>query len=385
MEHILLSFHVKDVGVEGLTQSALRSENLPIEMRNFLNNLGAVEGFYLSTCNRTEYLLAFEKEAPLDIQKHFAFTPRIFLDRKAIVTHLLNVALSKDSVVFGESQILGQFKRAYETGLEHGLCGTYLSPLLNRVIREAKQVRSTIGLTQIHSSVSTVAGAKVNQRVGSSSKRILFVGSGETNTILASYLKKRGNHNFIWSSRGHQRAVNAAADLGGEVLNWDLVVKGMLPHCDVICVATHAKEILVDEVGFLNANPQMICDLAVPANADRLSCERLGITYYGIEELSEELNASQKISQELLVLLEEKITLSTEKIISELASRDIKNVVAQTVTQANRVWEDELQSILQGKLSSLSEEQKQALSEWSRKLVNKVNHFQIETLKQNVL
>ncbi len=384
MEYLLVSFHVNDVGVEGLTQAGLQSSDRGAELQLLLKDLNACEAFYLSTCNRTEFLFAFQHPIPLTIENVFKKASRVFRKRDEIIQHLLGVALSKDSVVFGESQILGQFKRAYEQALEWEVCGSDLSPLLNSIIREAKSIRSQIGLTQVHSSISTVAGAKIITSFEAPKPRILFIGSGETNNILAKYLKKRERFEFIWSSRGHQRAVQASVENGGEVLNWDLISKGMLPHCDVICVATHAREILVDDVGLLNANPKMICDLSVPANVCREVTSRLGILYFGMEELSEELAQSQIISQDLMNDLALLITASTEKIENELVFRDSKRILMQSFSKLNQVWESELNALLTGQLAELTPEQKTILTQWAQKLVKKSNHVQIESLKDNV-
>lgn len=324
MEYVLISFHVNEVGVEGLTQSGLNTIDRQSEFHNLMSTLSADEGFYLSTCNRTEYLFSSSKPFSFDAQTVFGNRPRVFENRQDIIEHLLEVALSKDSVVFGESQILGQFKRAYEQALEWGCCGSELSPLLNAIIREAKSIRSQIGLTQVHTSVSTVAAAKILCDFEIEKLRILFIGSGETNSILARYLIKRDNFEFIWTSRGHQRAVAAATDIGGQVLNWELVAKGMLPQVDVVCVATHAREILVDDVGLLNANPKLVCDLSVPANVSQEAAERLGIAYFGIEQMSSELSKSQSISKSLILRLETKITEATKKLEAELSLRAIK-------------------------------------------------------------
>lgn len=384
MNFILLSFHVKDVGVDGLTQVALKSDDRLTEFKDLMLYVGAEEGFYLSTCNRTEFLFGFQDHINPKVYDLFETPHKYLTTRDSIIEHLLSVTLSMDSVVFGESQILGQFKRAYEQALEADICGPELSPLLNSVIREAKFIRTKSGLSHCHTSVSTVAGFKILEKLGLAHKRILFVGSGETNLILARYLSKREDVHFIWSSRGQQRAVLASEQYGGEVLNWDLVLKGLLPQVDVICVATHSSEILIEEVGLLNSHPRMVVDLAVPANASFEACERLGVLYYGIDTLNEELSHSQQASEIMMEQLQNDVKGSLKKIESELILRDSRGLFAKTVQDTEQIWEKELHEVLNHKLASLSEDQKQVLIDWSRKLVKKVNHVQLENLKSNV-
>ena len=381
MQLVLLSFHVNQVGVEGLTRVALKSEDRTDDLRELMGKVGAAEGFYLSTCNRTEYLFAFDGEIPTQLSTHFELAPQSYRAVDEILCHLLEVSLSKDSVVFGESQILGQLKRAYDQALRGRVCGPTLSPLLNAVLREAKAIRTRVGLTQCHTSVATVAGHTVHRTLGSRPMAILFVGAGETNQIMARYLCKRTNVRFIWSSRTHERAARAAKEFGGEIIDWQNTLDGHLPNADVICVATHATEVRVHEAGLRAVSPKLVCDLSVPANVDRKDCESLSIQYYGIEELSEELSRSKQVSDEIIRALNSEITAAVQKISTEQHLRKSRSLFAETVEVSERILEKELEGLLESKLSNLPMEQKAALSEWSRRLVKKINHVQFQTLR----
>lgn len=315
----LLSFHVKDIGVEGLSKISLPADDHLSAFKNLLKQVGAIEGFYLATCNRVEFLFHFSGEPRLSDFKFHGLTPRVFWERGEILRHLLEVTLSKDSVIFGENQILGQFKRAYEHGLRAKVLGPHLSPMLNAVIRDAKAIRTRVGLSQCHTSVSTVAGHKILKTF--EPKKILFVGAGETNTLLTRYLSKRIKPQLFWTSRTIERATKAAQGCGGETIEWSGFLNSKLPEVDVICVATHSQEILVNAKTLDVCRPRLVCDLAVPPNASKDDCDEREVLYYGIDELNRELEASQMVSKSLIDKLEEEIRASYSKILAELEER----------------------------------------------------------------
>lgn len=315
----LLSFHVKDVGVEGLSKVSLPVDGHLSAFKDLLKQVGATEGFYLATCNRVEFLFHFSNESHFPDFKFHGLTPRVFWRRSEILRHVLEVTLSKDSVIFGENQILGQFKRAYEHCLRAKVLGPHLSPMLNAVIRDAKAIRTRVGLSQCHTSVSTVAGHKILKTF--KPKRILFVGAGETNMLLSRYISKRHEPLAFWTSRTIERATKTAQDCGGEVIEWSHFLNSDLPDVDVICVATHSQDILVNAKTLKACKPRLVCDLAVPPNASKDACEENEILYYGIDELNKELEASQVVSKSLIDKLEEEIRISYSKILTELEER----------------------------------------------------------------
>lgn len=377
IHHLHISFHVKDVGVEGLSLVTLHPETKNAELQRLVSESGAEEVFYLPTCNRTEFYFVGQNPILCPV---FAIEPTCVRENVGhIVEHLLEVALSVDSIVFGESQILGQFKRAYENALESSFVRSNLSPLLNAVIREAKAIRAKVGLTQIHTSVATVAGQMVSALPIQS---VLMIGAGETTQTFGMYLKKRRPYDFFWCTRNFDRARSAADACGGHRIPWEGMSNlSLLPKVDLICVATHSSEILVDQAVLKATGATCVVDLSVPPNASKAHAVACGVRYIGIDQLNEKLESAKSSSSGLVALLQSEINVSTDLILNDWKNRKAGGFFSQINSAGENILELELESLL-SKMATLQPDQKKSLQVWSRRLVKKINHLHFQTLKR---
>lgn len=376
IHHLHISFHIKDVGVEGLSRVTLRPEAKDQELLRLAKEARAEEVFYLSTCNRAEFYFAGSQ--PLSLPAFSLGPTCIRKSTMSIVRHLLEVSLSVDSMVFGESQILGQMKRAYESGLESGLVRSRISPMLNLIIREAKAIRTRVGLTQIHTSVATVAGQMLSHATIQS---VLMVGAGETTQTFGQYLKKRHNCQLHWCTRSDDRAQSAITVCGGHQIEWSNLKSKNLPIVDVICVATHSPDVLVDAEVINATKAKYVIDLSVPPNASRADALANGAQYIGIDELNERLESSAKKSQVLADTLKQEVDTSVKVILSDWNNRKAGGFISEINSASESILELELDTLV-SKLNPQTEMEKKLLHEWSRRLVKKVNHLHFETLKR---
>ena len=122
----------------------------------------------LTTCNRVEVYAAAAEPVPTERIAHCllatGMTPagdelEAFYRHEAqqCVQHLFRVASGLDSMVIGETEILGQAKKAYAAARESGAAGPYLHRLFQRAFRVAKQVRTHTDITRGAVSVGSVA------------------------------------------------------------------------------------------------------------------------------------------------------------------------------------------------------------------------------------
>src|SRR5207244_540415 len=116
---------------------------------------GECEGVLLCTCNRVELYAARPVHGRPRQQEMVDFLaelrglpaeqirPHLYhkADRDAIA-HLFSVASSLDSMVIGETQILGQVREAYKAAAQAGAVGAALHPLFQRAVAVGKQVMS---------------------------------------------------------------------------------------------------------------------------------------------------------------------------------------------------------------------------------------------------
>lgn len=297
---LLASYHIQDFGVKGLSELAL-AENKQWEILKEKKQFFKVNGlFYIQTCNRIEYLYCFNSDDVSGQDMGLllpALTSRIYTDLGEITEHLLAVCLSKDSLVFGESQIMGQFKRAYNEAKEQQILGDDLGKLLPWILQESKKIRSKLPFRHFPSSMSALAAKKVQNNINSGDD-ILFIGAGETNEIVARYLNKKGYSNFHFLNRSLAKAENLAKNIAGRSYTWR-DISHIKPVSAIIC-ATSSQEILVNKDLLEKLKPNIVIDLSMPNNVCEAACRELNIDLHTVESFKNNLDQVKKDSQSFL-------------------------------------------------------------------------------------
>src|SRR6185437_9435078 len=133
--------------------------------------------------------------------------------------HLFRVASGLDSMVIGETEILGQAKKAYEAARASGAAGRYLHRLFQRAFRVAKQVRTHTDIARGAVSVGSVAVDLAQKIFGDLGNcKVLVLGAGETSEKTARALISRGVTDLRVSNRSTDRAVELAQAVGGRAI-----------------------------------------------------------------------------------------------------------------------------------------------------------------------
>jgi len=262
------------------------------------------EIIYLSTCNRVSFICYSEEEFDADyIKRFFKFVnPDLtedqikkigkFVDVYAgskAVNHLFEVASSMDSLVVGEREIFRQFREAYAMSLEMSLVGDNLRMLENATVKAAKEVyaKTKIGEKPL-SIVSLAVQSLMSTRIDRDA-RLVIVGTGETNTLFAKFLKKYAFSNVSIFNRSLDNAKEMVELLNGTAYHLsDLATfsKGF----DVMIVCTAATSAIVDAKIYRNLiqkddSEKIVIDLSVPANVAPDVVESFDMNYIDIENL----------------------------------------------------------------------------------------------------
>ncbi len=263
---------------------------------------GCAEVLLLSTCNRVEvYGVA---EGTIDnqtIARCLRATP--LLDEtddaaafyrhegEACVQHLFRVASGLDSMVVGETEVLGQTKQAYEAARHSGGAGPYLHRLFQRAFRVAKQVRTHTEITRGAVSVGSVAVELAGKIFGELKQRkVLVLGAGETSEKTARALASRGVTDLRVSNRSPERAALLAQSVGGRAVpfvGWEHQCR----EIDILISSTSANEPLLTRetlAPILHVRwdrPLFIIDIAVPRDVAPDVNEMEGVFLYDIDSL----------------------------------------------------------------------------------------------------
>ncbi|MBX9767765.1 MAG: hypothetical protein K2X47_10880 [Bdellovibrionales bacterium] len=381
MSIVSISFHINEVGVEGLGELAVPETQLREHLRSLKTRLSFEEAFVLCTCNRVEYLFKFAEGHTPDLSVISKQAFRLFSGLEATAEHLLSVALSKDSVVFGENQIMGQLKQALHHQTQIQTVGSTLSRFLSLILREAKLARTELGLTNCHVSVSTVAGKMISDQMKGERRSILLVGAGETHQILARFLKKRGFTDIWWTNRTWERAAQACHEIGGQCLLWDHFQAGKIPEVSVVSFATASPDLLLTEAHLSSAKLALVVDLSVPSNTDRGQVLAAGKAHYGLDEMNAFLSIEKDRYDEIVQQMNLQIQDGIGRIRTDWVIFDQGKWLAEYAESSDRTYETWLQQEWPKELSQLSLDQKAAIERWSRKLVKKLSHQSLEAMK----
>jgi glutamyl-tRNA reductase len=285
---------------------------------------GCTEALLLSTCNRVEVyaaanspvstsdvLRALQQCGAKEVEHAEAFYRH---DGEACAEHLFRVVAGLDSMVLGETEILGQVKKAYEAARASGSAGPLLHRLFQRAFRAAKQVRSSTEITRGPVSVGSVAVELAGKIFGDLGKRsVLLLGAGETSERTARALNSRG----VTDIRVSNRSLERAEDLAGLVRGRAVPFADWTEQCreiDILISSTSAEEPLLTRMvlePMLRGRadrPLFIIDIAVPRDVAPEVNELEGVYLYDIDSL-------QSIADQSLALRRQQIS-AAEKIIA---------------------------------------------------------------------
>jgi glutamyl-tRNA reductase len=285
-----------------------------------------------------------------------------------------------DSLVFGESQILGQFKKAYELGIQNKTCGPKFSKLLNMIIQQSKLIRTKTGLNALNTSSSAVA-AEYIRRHQTCDAPILLVGASETNRLLAQCLLKKNFKNLYITNRTASNAKDLGKALKIQVLSWKKFKSADLKHFSTLCFATSAKEPLLTPDILCATQPRLVIDLSVPSNADKKLVLAYKSDYFDIADTQKQMNLKLSQVTSLKKQVQTQIEKSQKHILNQIQTLDLGRLIAKNILNAQKIHDLHFEEHLPNEFSNLDPVQRKALKKWTTSLLNKIHHIHIQTLK----
>lgn len=205
--------------------------------------------------------------------------------------HLFAVASGLDSMVLGETEILGQLKRSYEVASRHGGTGRVLNTLFQSAFHAAKEIRSTTGIQRGNTSVASVAVELAQSMCrGLEGREVMVIGAGDTSEKTARALLGRGARSVIVSNRCHDRALALAGELGGRAIRFD-AWEEEFDRLDIVISSTRAPHHILDRprlerlLARRARRPLLLIDLAVPRDIDPAVRDLEGVFLVDVDDL----------------------------------------------------------------------------------------------------
>jgi glutamyl-tRNA reductase len=351
----------------------------------------------LSTCNRVEvYFVAPPESSPRET------AARLFremvgagdgLDPEAIyhcageaaVRHLLEVTSGLDSMVVGESEILGQVKAAMAGALETGQAGPVLARLFQHAVKTGKRARRETAISSGIFSVGQCAARLAQQTFGElHGKRILVFGAGQIAKATAKHLAASRAGDITVFSRTPARARELAQSLGGTVVTSEELPAAFSSSDIVIgCAAAPHHLIRVPDVRAAmhdrGDRPMLIVDLGVPRNVDPAVGSLPGISLFNIDDLEAVVGENAQARGEEISRVREIVEEEVVEFGASELHQKMTRLIVQLRTQAEQLRQECLSQVVRGSAPGVDSE---ALDYATDLLVRKLLHQPIVTLRE---
>lgn len=302
----LIGFSHRTAPVAVRERYAFQPEDLAACLRDLSAAPEVEEVSVLSTCNRTEVLVVSAHGAdaePLVRRNAFRNLPEehlyVFRGVQAVI-HLFRVASGLDSQVLGESEVLAQVKRSFETARDAGSIGKLLGSLLPQTLRVGKRVRNETELGQGTLSVARVGVQVARQVFGAfDDVRALVVGAGETGRLVGRHLRDQGVGALDFANRTREHAEAAAGEFGGRAFGLD-ELREAVSRVDLVLACIDGEGGVVGRDAFGGRTPTkrdqplLVIDLSVPRAVAREVAELPNVLLYDIDDLEPVVARNQK-------------------------------------------------------------------------------------------
>ncbi|MBC3189580.1 glutamyl-tRNA reductase [Pseudonocardia sp. C8] len=399
MSVLVVGLSHRSAPVEVLERLAVAPDDVPKLLEEMLDRTHVEEAVLLSTCNRIEVCAVVDAfhgglgDVTDVLGGHAGFpigelSDHLFVHYAgAAVQHLFQLAAGLDSMVVGESQILGQLRGAYATADESGAVGKVLHELVQQALRVGKRVHAGTGIDEAGASVVSEALRDADRELGGpglDGARAVIVGAGAMGALAAAHLRRAGAAEVV--------VVNRSAD-GGERLAEKVREHGTsarfaplddlsaeLRDADLLLACTGAIGHVVDAdhvtaaLGTGRDRPLVVCDLGLPRDVDPVVGELPGVRMVDLITLQRRLlDASDDVDGGSVGAAQRMVDEEVQQYLAGQRSAEVTPTVTALRRRASEVVDAELLR-LDSRLPDLDDKVRDELSRTVRRVVDKLLH-----------
>lgn len=329
MHILVVGVNHRTAPVEIRERFSVSGEALDRALRHLKETRSVLESVVLSTCNRTEVYAVVDAPHPGEqfIRKFLGelsglgreeFGRYVYVyENDAAIHHLFRVAAGLDSMILGETQILGQVRDAFLRAQERGNTGAIFNQLFRRAVTAAKRGHTETDVGQHAVSVSYAAVELARKVFGSmEEKSVLLIGAGKMSELTATHLWNQGVSRVMVVNRTLERARELAGRFSGEAYDWSALGLA-LAEADIVISSTGAPGYVLERdtvsrvVRRRRQKPMLLIDIAVPRDLDPAINDLPGVFLYDIDDLREvvahNLQERERAAMRVKDILEEEI------------------------------------------------------------------------------
>ncbi|OEH84195.1 glutamyl-tRNA reductase [Desulfuribacillus stibiiarsenatis] len=385
--------------VEIREKFTFQQQEVPTALEKLRAMHSILECALVATCNRTEiycivdHIHCGEQHIMVFLQEQFGIDRSEF--RKYLyfhsgenaVRHLFKVSCGLDSMVLGETQILGQVRDAYDMSLEHNAMGTILKQLLPLAIVVGKRTHTETDIGKNAVSISYAAielGKKIFGQL--TDKRVLIIGAGKMSELTAKHLNSSGVEQVYVVNRTFHRAEELATKFKGVAVEW-ANIQDCLADVDIVVSSTGATDYVVDAPMMKDVmkrrknRPIFMIDIAVPRDLDPAINDVEGVFLYDIDELEGVVEANKKLREKEI----DQISLIIDEEINNFAlwlnTLEVIPLIKALKHKTDDIYENTMESLF-NKLPDLTEREKKVIRKHTKSVINQILKHPITQAKE---
>src|SRR2546427_2558035 len=399
MHIVVVGLSHKTAPVEIREKLAVPESRMGEALTRLCSYQGVREGILLSTCNRVEgYAVVDEIESGYGRIQDFLADAHLSLSSEQLtphmywhegdraISHLFRVASSLDSMIVGESQILGQIKEAFDVALAHKATGIILNKVVKKAISVAKRVRTETKIAEMAVSVS-YAAVELAKKIFSnlSEKTVLLVGAGEMAKLAARHFIANGVRRVRVTTRNPQQALGLAKRFNGVPVPFDEFQRE-LSEADIVLCSTGAAHYIIRSEEVQRAvrqrmnRPIFLIDISVPRNIDPAVKDIDNAFLFDIDDLEMRVEQNREERRREAGKAERLIEQEVDVILHWLKSLEVTPTILALRRRAEEIKHAELEKSM-SQLGHLSPEERTAVEGLASAIVNKLLHGSLVTLK----
>jgi len=382
--------------VDVLEKAALDAEGVVKLAREVSDNEHVLESTVLSTCNRIEVYADVER-----FHGSVEMIARLLGDRAgttaedllghlyvhyddAAVSHLFHVASGLDSMVLGESQILGQAREALRAGQEIGTVGPALNVLFQQALRVGKRSHAETGIDRVAPSLVGAALGRAADHVGDlAGKHVLVVGAGSMARLSVATASRAGAASIVVANRTHDHAARLARQYDATAIPLSELTD-FAPPVDVLVSCTGATGVLMTAAQLERrradaSDPLAVVDLALPHDIDPAVASLPGVELISLANMADELEQNAGSDD-----VEGVRSIVAQELAAFLTARRSQNVTPTVValrTMATGVVEAELDR-LRTRRPDMDEVTRAEVANTLRRVAEKLLHHPTVRVKE---
>jgi len=381
-----------------LEQVTINEAEISGVLRSLIANENIQEVALVSTCLRTEiYLVADRFHDAVDDatallarragkdQVDVESLESVFFDRGAAV-HLFRVAAGLESVVPGETEVLGQIRRSIERALDDGTAGPQLESLFRSAIQAGRRVRSETTIARGTTSFSQASVSMAQRHLGGTfaNCKVVVLGAGALGSgVVKALVDTTGvsaPRDIVVVNRTLATAETLVSSVGqvSRAVAFDALSQE-LRGADVLIAAVEAEGVIIDEEMVADSTLRLIVDLGMPRSVAP-SISSPSCSLLDVEDLGREVDAAMQGRRGEIEVAAHIVLDEVTRFLEDQRGRG----AAPTVVALREHFEDIRVAELQRRdhdLATFSDQQREVVDAITRSLLAKLVHGPTVALK----